>query len=106
MSVDAASIKRPVRLEHVHECLGVLTEYARSQGFANPDIHNIRLIAEEVLANIISHAYGNYRGDVKISCRPGPGHGSGRLIIEFRDSGVPFTSEPPEPDRSAVWAFI
>lgn len=39
MSVDAVSIKRPVRLEHVHECLGVLTEYARSQGFAKTAKH-------------------------------------------------------------------
>ncbi len=107
---DSVFIKRPARLDHIHECLDTLINYAGSHGFTSPDIHNLRLVAEEVLANIVSHAYGKDPGDIEILCRTGPGEShnesrvkscSGSLLIEFRDSGIPFKFEAPEPDLAA-----
>lgn len=100
--IDSVSIKRPARLEYVHECLILLIEYARSHGFASHDMHNVRIIAEEVLANIISHAYENDPGDIDILCRPRSEYpGGDSLLIEFKDSGIPFKFKAPEPDLSA-----
>lgn len=99
---DSVSIKRPARLEHVHECLRFLIEYAGARGFSNAGLHNLRLIAEEVLANIVSHAYDKERGDFEITCRPETGASlGGSLSIEFRDAGIPFSFEAPETDLSA-----
>lgn len=100
--INSLSIKRPAGLEYVHECLGLLLEFAGSHGFAGPDLHNVRLIAEEVLANIIAHAYDEDRGgDIEITCRPQDPPG-GSLCIEFRDSGIPFDFEAPEPELSTA----
>lgn len=97
--INSLSIKRPAGLEYVHECLGLLLDYAGSHGFAGPDLLNLRLIAEEVLANIIAHAYDEDRGDIEITCRPKDPPGCS-LCIEFRDSGVPFAFDAPEPELS------
>lgn len=99
---DSFFIKRPAGLEYIHECLGLLLDYAGSHGFAAADLQDLRLIAEEVLANIVFHAYDKGPGDFEITCRPETGASrGGSLLIEFRDTGVPFSFEAPGPDLSA-----
>jgi anti-sigma regulatory factor (Ser/Thr protein kinase) len=96
---DSVSIKRPARLDNIHECLDILIKFAGSQGFADTDLHDLRLVAEEALANIVSHAYGEDTGYFEMSCRP---HESGgALVMEFRDAGIPFELDAPQPDLEA-----
>jgi len=69
--------------------------YAGQLGFKSPDAENLRLIAEEVLANVIAYAYEEAPGDMEIRCRPGP---NGLLHIDIIDTGSPFNFSAPEPD--------
>ncbi len=99
---DSVLIKRPARRDCIHECLEILIEFARSHGFAAPDVHKLRLVAEEVLANIVAYAYREKPGDVEMFCRmEAAGPDGTALLMEFRDSGIPFRFEAPEPDFAA-----
>lgn len=81
------AIRVPAKIEYLHECIHLVSSCAEKQGFEQKDIHRIALSTEEVLVNIIHHAYKNAGGAVEINCII---ESEEKFIIEIRDSGVPF----------------
>ena len=67
---------------------------------------SIRLAVEEVFVNISSYAYAPGEGDAQVECAllTDPK----RLLIRFRDSGVPFdptAHEDADTSEEAIWIF-
>ena len=73
---------------------------ARGAGFTDKRVQEIELAVEEALVNIINYAYPDQdNGDVEIECGL---EDKERLVIEIRDSGVPFdVGAQSDPDLDA-----
>ena len=73
---------------------------ARGAGFTDKRVQEIELAVEEALVNIINYAYPDQdNGDVDIKCGL---EDQERLVIEIRDSGVPFdVGAQSDPDLKA-----
>lgn len=92
-------IRLPARLESLEKLVHFVTDFATKQGFAQKSIQEIRLATEEVLVNIINHAYPDKQGDVELSCKLQKDH---CLVVEIVDAGVPFDiRSKADPDLSA-----
>jgi serine/threonine-protein kinase RsbW len=77
----------PAKIEYLYECIHLVSSCAKQLGFEKKSIKKIELSTEEALVNIFNHAYKDESGDVEISCMIDH---EDRLIIEIKDSGVPF----------------
>ena len=84
-------------LGQLHAILSWVVEEAEKAGITTPAIHKIELACEEVVVNIIHHAYGDAPGHtLEIECeRPKPKC----LEITVRDRGKPFN--PLDRERPA-----
>lgn len=79
--------------------LEFILEGAKSKGFDEKKIYQVRLVAEEVLVNIINYAYPDKTGDVEVTLFPEESKG---LKVEVADSGISFNPlSRPDPDISA-----
>jgi anti-anti-sigma factor len=90
------------RLESLGELLDLATRAAREAGAGDEGQHDIRLAAEEVLINVINHAYPPGRpGPLVMRARIEPG----ALTLTVLDEGAPFSPDmAPAPDLTAPWA--
>lgn len=89
----------PAKLENLNAMLEFIIEEARNKRFDDKKIYQVRLVAEEVLVNIISYAYPGKNGDIEITLMPEESKG---LKVEVRDSGIPFDPlSRPDPDINA-----
>lgn len=96
-----SSVTLPGKIDSLYPLINFVTSYAGEHGFVGEKISTIELALEEVLVNIIKHAYKEcgIDGTIEISCRIDD---AGRLIIEIMDSGMPFDIfSVREPDISA-----
>jgi len=96
-----SSVTLPGEMDSLHALIGFVTSYAGEQGFVGKKISAVELALEEVLVNIIKHAYkeSGIEGTIEIRCRKDD---AGSLIIEIMDSGLPFDIfSVREPDISA-----
>ncbi len=96
-----SSVTLPGTTDSLYALISFVISYASEHGFAGEKIHSIELALEEVLVNIIKHAYNEcgIEGTIEISCRKDD---TGSLIIEIMDSGMPFDIfSVREPDISA-----
>ncbi len=93
-------IRRPARLESLAPLMAFVEQCAQEHGFEGRRMNEIQLAAEEALVNIFNHAYPPEQiGDVHIHCSGGV---DGSLLVEFRDTGVPFDFEDlKDPDLDA-----
>jgi sigma-B regulation protein RsbU (phosphoserine phosphatase) len=67
----------------------------RARGLSAPLVHDCSLLAEEVLTNIMEHAYGGRAGTARFAIRLGPE----AIQLRFEDTGPPFNPiEHPPPD--------
>ncbi len=75
-------------LEHLREMIAFIIKGIEPVGFGEGARNQIELASEEVLVNIISHAYQNHNSsnDVEIDCRPQ----KDRVHITIQDHGIPF----------------
>ncbi len=90
----------PATLDRLDDMVAFILDFATHQGFDQAVVMKVRLAAEEVLVNIINHAYPDGAGSIHIACAPG-GDGSSGLTLEIRDTGLPFNPlEKEEPDVS------
>jgi len=90
----------PATLDRLDDMVAFILDFATQQGFDQAVVMKVRLAAEEVLVNIINHAYPDGAGSIHIACAPG-GDGSSGLTLEIRDTGLPFNPlEKEEPDVS------
>lgn len=91
----------PGKLDSLYAFIDFVTSCAREQGFVSEKISAIELALEEVLVNIIKHAYKEcgIDGDIEITCKR---DNAQSLVIEIADSGIPFDIfSTREPDISA-----
>jgi len=89
----------PAKLENLESLLCFIRSNAEKHGFSSKNINEIQIAAEEPIVNIISYAYPDGNGDIKITCSDKEGKG---LAIEIIDWGVPFNPMlMPEPDIDA-----
>lgn len=90
------------RLDALVELLDVATRAARESGANDEGQHDVRLAAEEVLINVINHAYpAGQPGPLVLRARVEPG----ALTLTVLDEGAPFApGSVPPPDLAAEWA--
>jgi len=75
------------RLEMLDSALDFVATEAEKAYSDAINVNRIRLVAEEVLVNIISYAYPGTTGTIEISCTGVPEKG---LSLEIADYGIPF----------------
>jgi anti-anti-sigma factor len=90
------------RLEALPGLLDLVIQAARESGADEAGQHDVRLAAEEVLINVIKHAYpAGAPGPLAIRARVEPG----ALTVSVLDEGTPFPPDlAPPPDLTAGWA--
>ena len=90
------------RLDELSALLDVAARAARESGADDEGQHDVRLAAEEVLINVINHAYpGGAPGPLTLRARIEPGV----LTLTVQDEGIPFPPDAaPTPDLVAGWA--
>ncbi len=94
-----AKMNLPARLENLDSMLSFIGNSAEKQGFGSKEIDQIQIACEEPLVNIISYAYPDKDGAIKIVCNTGEGIG---LVVEITDCGTPFDPlSVSEPDTGA-----
>lgn len=100
MPVDVvATIKRTATLENLPAMLETVTACAREQGVNPKHVADIELSLEEVLVNIIRHAYQDRGGEVEVHCGVDRRR---RFIVTIVDWGRPFDfSAVAAPDITA-----
>ena len=88
----------PATLDQLEPMLLWILEEAKTLGFAEQKLYQIRLVAEEVLVNIINYGYPDKNGDIQINLIPKEKES---LTIEVVDSGISFDPlSRPDPDLS------
>jgi len=90
------------RLDALAALLEVATYAARESGAGDEGAHDVRLAAEEVLINVINHAYPEGApGPLVLRARVEPG----ALTLTVLDEGTPFSPvQAPAPDLESAWA--
>jgi serine/threonine-protein kinase RsbW len=82
------TIRLPAKLENLEPILSAVSGFLKQNGLSADRIQEIELAAEEALVNIFNYAYpGSEPGSVEVRCHA---EEEGRLIVEFRDTGIPF----------------
>jgi serine/threonine-protein kinase RsbW len=87
-------------LEHLSAFIEAVKNAAKDGGVDQKRFFDIELALEEILVNIMNHAYEGANGDIQIVCRY---DNQQCFIIEITDTGKAFdmTSAPP-PDLSGT----
>ena len=95
-----STIVLPAHLEHLPAFIEAVKNAARSGGVDQKRFFDIELALEEILVNIMNHAYEGTNGDIQVVCRS---DNQQSFIIEITDTGKAFdmTSVPP-PDLSGA----
>jgi serine/threonine-protein kinase RsbW len=93
------SMQLPARLKNMALLVQFISDNARKLGFSGKRVKEIELAAEEALVNIISYAYPDHQGDIKVTCVQHPPES---FIIEIEDTGIAFNMlSLKDPDISA-----
>jgi anti-anti-sigma factor len=90
------------RLDALEDLLELATRAASESGADEEGRHDVRLAAEEVLINVIHHAYPDgAAGPLELRARVEPG----ALTLTVIDDGTPFSPDTaPPPDLAASWS--
>jgi anti-sigma regulatory factor (Ser/Thr protein kinase) len=93
------SVQFAAKFEYLDEIRDFVGDIARAGGFAEKEVYNIQLAADEAASNIIEHAYeGISNGFLEVSC----GVMNGSITIVMVDRGASFDpSAIPMPDLKA-----
>ena len=83
------------KIEQLPEMLSWIRERAKEKAFISADIKRIELAAEEVIVNIIRHAYKNVSGRIHLSVLPF----DDRIEITIKDKGPPFNPLDVKSDK-------
>ncbi len=95
-----STITLPGTLDSLYPFMDFVTSFAREQGLGSDKLSEIELALEEVLVNIIKHAYKecDIEGNIRITCTQDD---KLSLVIEIDDWGTPFNIfSAREPDIS------
>ncbi|MBM3225090.1 MAG: ATP-binding protein [Candidatus Tectomicrobia bacterium] len=77
----------PAEISSLTQCLKLVVECARAEGFAPQRVTEIELAVEEAMANICLYAYPESRGEVEVRCGLDEAK---HFYIELVDMGIPF----------------
>lgn len=93
------SVQFSAKFEYLDEIREFVGNIARAGGFADKDVYNIQLAADEAASNVIEHAYeGVSDGVLELSC----GMKADTITIILVDHGESFDpSQIPLPDLKA-----
>lgn len=97
----SATITLPGKLDSLYSLISFVSSFAHEHGFSGGKISHIELGLEEILVNIINHAYkeSGIDGAIEITCKFTDNQ---TIIIEIKDSGKPFDIfSVHEPDLNA-----
>ena len=85
------------QIESLYEMLHFIRHYAQLVGIDEPHLSHVELASEELLVNVIHHAYpAGTRGLIAIECHK---DGNDAALFTIKDQGVPF-----DPVRAASQA--
>ena len=91
-----ATIKLPAKLESLEPATQFIIEAAKSLGFDDKKLNQIRLVSEEVLVNIFNYSYPKKDGEVEITHTTKEEKG---LEVKIVDWGIAFNPlEQSAPD--------
>lgn len=94
-----SSLVLPARLENLPIFIASAAEAARSGNVEPKAAFNVELALEEVLVNIINHAYAGRGGDIRLVCGIDD---HSWFVMEISDSGKSFdVTAAPSPDLTA-----
>jgi anti-sigma regulatory factor (Ser/Thr protein kinase) len=82
----ASTLRLPAALDRLDQCREFVVGCAREAGLPDADTGKLELVLEELLVNVISHAYPDGPGEVELHCRTG----EGGFLLDIRDQGAPF----------------
>jgi anti-sigma regulatory factor (Ser/Thr protein kinase) len=77
----------PARMESLRDLTAFIAARAAETGLSKDTQHRVELVMEEVLVNVIRHAYPSDSGDIELRFTAGEGP---ELTIEITDTGIPF----------------
>jgi anti-sigma regulatory factor (Ser/Thr protein kinase) len=92
-------IRLPNRRDKMSEVGAMVESFVRAQGGSGETVHDVGVVLDEVLSNIIAYGYGpEQAGEIVVRADIV----DGRIVVEIEDGGQPFDplSLPP-PDLSA-----
>ena len=92
---DRSDLHLAARRENIGPGVRHVLDFARRMGTEAGICWELELLMEEILANIVQHAYPGRDGDMAVCCtRKVPGG----IQVEIRDRGIPFDPlESPRP---------
>jgi len=94
-----AHLTLPADIGTLGQLSATIRECANRSGLGQDKTGDLELIAEEVLTNIVNHAYTEQKGTVEIDFKTGT---PGELTVEFSDEGPAFdVLAVPDPELSA-----
>ena len=83
-------------IENLDALLDFIEKGAKELGIENQTLYKILISTDEILTNIISYAYPEKTGDLKIGYYPKKKEG--KFVIKIMDWGFPFNPLPKEAD--------
>ncbi|HDS08851.1 MAG TPA: ATP-binding protein [Firmicutes bacterium] len=90
-----AEITSPAKLENLEQLHNFVRDRLSETGFAKKDMNQILVAAEEAIINVLSYAYPESEGEIKVICEDTPES----FTIILKDTGIPFNPlSLPEPD--------
>jgi serine/threonine-protein kinase RsbW len=92
-------IRIPNRRDKMPEVGAMIESFVQAQGGSRETVHDLAVVLDEVLNNIIAYGYGpGERGDILVRATVR----DGRIVVEVEDSGRPFDPlTAPAPDLTA-----
>jgi anti-sigma regulatory factor (Ser/Thr protein kinase) len=80
-------IRIPNRRDKMSEVASMIESFVTAQGGSRETVHDIGVVLDEALGNIISYGYGpQENGDILVRAAVQ----DGRIVIEIEDDGRPF----------------
>ncbi len=79
-------ISRPATMAALPELFDFVATIEKQEGFSNERIKQIETALEAALENVVTRAYRNRSGEVKITCKHDPW---GKLVVVITDTGEP-----------------
>ena len=93
-------LRLPARIESLEPFREFVDRLAGGEGGGADRLSRMELVLEEVLTNLVHHAYKGRTGDAEVGCEIQP---DGTALLRFTDWGPPFNPlEQSAPDVGAV----
>jgi serine/threonine-protein kinase RsbW len=92
-------LQLPARSSSIEEFRAFILSQAQSAGLPDERLPVLELAIEELLVNIVSYAYDQTPGAIRVGC----GANQGRFLLRIEDQGRPFDPiAQPHPDPYAA----